>query len=82
MEGTVKWFNMRKGYGFITGEDGEDYFVHTSALKEGASLRENDKVSFDPAQTDKGNQAQNVILLEKGSEPQESEEKESEEKQE
>ena len=67
MEGTVKWYNLKKGYGFIKGEDEQDYFVHFSALG-GAMLRENDKVSFDAADTDRGKQAQNVKLLEKGSE--------------
>jgi len=33
MKGTVKWFNPRKGYGFIVGEDGEDYFVHFSSIQ-------------------------------------------------
>src|SRR3989344_5568086 len=67
MEGTVKWYNMRKGYGFIQGEDGNDYFVHFSAL-DGAMLREGDKVSFQAADTEKGKQAQKVKLLQKGSE--------------
>ncbi len=66
MEGTVKWYNLKKGYGFIKGEDGQDYFVHFSALN-GAMLRENDKVSFDAVDTDRGKQAQKVKLLEKGS---------------
>ena len=68
MEGTIKWFNTRKGFGFVKGEDGEDYFVHYSALEANVFLRENDKVSFDPVQTEKGKQAQNVKLLQKGSE--------------
>jgi len=68
MEGTVKWFNVRKGFGFINGEDGEDYFVHHSALEQGTFLREDDRVSFEAADTDKGKQAQNVALLQKGSE--------------
>ncbi len=67
MEGTVKWYNLKKGYGFIKGDDGQDYFVHFSALN-GAMLRENDKVSFDAVDTERGKQAQKVKLLQKGSE--------------
>ncbi|MCK4808475.1 MAG: cold shock domain-containing protein [Candidatus Aenigmarchaeota archaeon] len=62
MEGTVKWFNADKGFGFIEGDDGEDYFVHHTALAEGTALNENDKVSFEPAQTERGKQAQKVEL--------------------
>ncbi len=68
MEGTVKWFNTKKGYGFITGDDGEEYFVHHTALAQGTFIRDNDKVAFEPAESDKGKQAQNVTLLQKGSE--------------
>lgn len=67
MEGTVKWFNTRKGFGFIKGDDGEDYFVHHTSLEQGTFLRDNDIVSFESVQTDKGKQAKNVKVLQKGS---------------
>lgn len=62
MNGTVKWFNTQKGYGFITGEDENDYFVHYKQLPEGLRLNENDAVVFDAVETDRGKQAQNVSL--------------------
>jgi cold shock protein len=60
--GTVKWFNPDKGYGFISREDGEDVFVHFSAIQgEGyRNLDENMKVEFDVTQGPKGPQAANV----------------------
>jgi cold shock protein len=67
MEGTVKWFNRKKGFGFIVGEDGQDYFVHYTAVPRGVFLKENDRVSFEAVETDKGKQAQNVTLAEGGS---------------
>jgi cold shock protein len=60
MNGTVKWFNKKKGYGFIKGDDEKDYFVHYTAVPRGVFLREEDKVTFDPIQNEKGLQAQNV----------------------
>ena len=72
MEGTVKWFDGKKGYGFIVSSDGQEYFVHYTAVPRGVRLRENDKVSFEAAETQRGKQAQNVQLLEKGSAPERS----------
>ena len=62
MEGTVKWFNGQKGFGFVQGEDGKDYFVHFSAVPEDVPLNEGDKVTFDVVETEKGEQAQNIQL--------------------
>ena len=62
--GTVKWFRNEKGYGFITGEDGQDVFVHFSAIEmEGyKTLEEGQKVTFEVTQGPKGLQAANVKL--------------------
>ncbi len=72
MEGTVKFFNRKKGFGFISGDDGKDYFVHFSALPQGVFLRENDRVSFKGAEGERGLKAESVQLLQKGSERQSS----------
>ena len=63
--GTVKWFKDDKGYGFITGEDGVDVFVHFSAIQaEGfKSLAEGQKVTYDVQQGPKGLQAANVKIV-------------------
>jgi len=60
--GTVKWFNESKGFGFITGEDGGDYFVHYSSIQGSGfkSLAEGQAVSFDVEQGPKGPKAINV----------------------
>jgi len=85
MEGTVKFFNRKKGFGFVHGDDGNDYFVHFTALPRGLFLRDNDKVSFDTEESDRGLKATNVNILEKGSErtdlPEEGEEAPAEEEQ-
>ena len=62
MDGNVKWFNRKKGYGFIKGEDGQDYFVHHTSLAQGTFLNENDNVSFEPIENERGKQAQNVTV--------------------
>ena len=60
MKGTVKFFNRMKGFGFIAGEDGKEYFVHQSALAEGVNLNDNDPVEFDVEEGDRGPKAVNV----------------------
>jgi len=60
MKGTVKFFNRTKSFGFITGEDGKDYFVHVTGLKPGVTLNDNDSVSFDVEEGEKGLKAVNV----------------------
>ncbi|MBW3020620.1 cold-shock protein [Candidatus Woesearchaeota archaeon] len=60
MNGTVKFFNRTKGFGFITAEDGKDYFVHQSGLEEGTMLNDNDAVEFDVEEGERGPKATNV----------------------
>ena len=60
MEGTVKWYNVKKGYGFIAGSDDKEYFVHFTGLTQGTKLYTDDVVEFEAAETEKGLQAQKV----------------------
>ncbi|MBU0729331.1 MAG: cold-shock protein [Proteobacteria bacterium] len=64
-EGTVKWFNESKGFGFIEAEDGKDVFVHFSAISGDGfkTLREGQKVKFDIVDGKKGPAAENVVAL-------------------
>lgn len=64
-QGTVKWFNAEKGYGFIAVDGGADVFVHFSAIQSDGyrSLDDGQRVEFDVAQGQKGPQAENVRLV-------------------
>ncbi|MGI6108841.1 MAG: cold-shock protein [Eubacteriaceae bacterium] len=61
--GTVKWFNAEKGFGFITREEGDDVFVHFSAIQGDGfkTLNEGQEVTFDIEESDRGLQAKNVV---------------------
>jgi CspA family cold shock protein len=63
--GKVKWFSAQKGFGFIECEDGQDVFVHFSAIKSDGykSLEEGQKVQFEIVQGQKGPQAQDVVII-------------------
>ena len=62
-DGKVKWFNPRKGYGFIATQDGRDIFVHYSSISGDGykTLNEGDPVTFDVVEGDKGLRAENVL---------------------
>ncbi len=63
--GTVKWFNDKKGYGFINREQGDDLFVHHNSIIGSGyrSLKENDKVEFEVVTTEKGQAASKVSVI-------------------
>ena len=63
--GTVKWFNAKKGYGFISYDDGQDIFVHYSSIRGDGyrTLQENQEVEFTLTDGPKGPQAQDVVIL-------------------
>lgn len=68
MQGKVKWFNSAKGFGFIIGEDGKDIFVHYSQIQtedenEYKTLNEGQDVTYEIEETEKGQQAVNVVKL-------------------
>jgi len=64
-EGVVKWFSERKGFGFIEQEDGQDLFVHHSAINMTGfrTLNDGDRVSFEVEESDRGPKAKNVTKL-------------------
>ena len=63
--GTVKWFDAKKGYGFIEREEGDDVFVHFSAIQDDGfkTLNEGQEVEFEIVEGDRGPQAENVVKL-------------------
>ena len=63
MKGNIKWYNARKGFGFITGEDGKDVFLHRTSLAEETALNDGDSVSYDVESSERGPQAKNVKKL-------------------
>jgi CspA family cold shock protein len=64
-QGTVKWFNADKGYGFIAVDGGQDVFVHFSAIQTDGyrTLEEGQRVEFDITQSDRGQQAEQVVVV-------------------
>jgi CspA family cold shock protein len=67
MKGKVKWYNYRKGYGFIEGDDGKDVFVHRTAIPSGENLYEEDMVEYEIEESDRGLQAKDIKKLKKAS---------------
>ena len=62
MNGTVKFYNRTKQFGFIKAEDGKDYFVHETGLNDGVQIRDEDNVTFDVEEGERGPKAVNVSL--------------------
>ena len=61
--GKVKFYNREKRYGFITGDDGVDYFFHESMMVEGQQVRDEDKVEFNTVDGDRGKQASDISRI-------------------
>jgi len=63
MKGKIKWYNARKGYGFIEGEDEKDVFVHRSSIPAGTFLNEGDQVEYEIEDSERGPQAVKIKKL-------------------
>ncbi len=63
MKGTIKWYNARKGFGFITGEDEKDVFVHRSTIPNGTYINEGDKVEYEIEESERGPKATKIKKL-------------------
>ena len=63
MKGKIKWYNPKKGFGFIVGEDGKDVFVHQTDIPEDVNLNAEDSVEYEIEETEKGTKAKNVKKL-------------------
>ena len=63
MKGKIKWYNPRKGFGFIVGDDGKDIFVHQTDIPIDVSLNDNDLVEYEIEKSEKGPKAKNVKKL-------------------
>ena len=62
ISGTVKSWNSSKGWGFIEGDDGEDYFIHISKVRTGQNINNNCRVKFDVSQGQRGPEAENISI--------------------
>jgi len=72
IKGTVKWFNVNRGFGFITAEDGQEHFVHFSDIEQGrhyTGFEAGDKVTFELKETAKGLKAAKVVMTEMAQKP-------------
>ena len=63
LKGTVKNWDSLKGWGFIEGDDGQDYFAHSSKVRAGQTIRSGLRVKFDTFETSRGSEAENITLF-------------------